>query len=128
MLEITDQLWFRSLAGGVIGLALGSFVTMLSYRVPRQFSIIKPGSHCPHCKAPLEIRDLVPVFSWLLMRGRCRFCGTQIGIRYPAIELIVAIASIAAFILVGFRLELVAALAGIVLFVALAAITGEKKN
>src|SRR5450759_3503049 len=85
-----DSLWFRLAAGLVVGLALGSFATMLSYRLPRRLSIILPRSHCPQCKAVLKTRDLVPVFSWVFARGKCRACSAKIGARYPVIELATA--------------------------------------
>src|SRR5580693_3466222 len=80
-----DELWFRLLAGLLVGLSLGSFVTMLSYRAPRNLSIISPPSHCPHCHTPLKARDLVPVVSWAVERGKCRHCGERCGVRYVLI-------------------------------------------
>lgn len=78
----------------VLGLCLGSFATALVYRIPRGIAWAKPSndnkanrSRCPSCHAPLGIKDLVPVFSWLLSRGRCRHCGDKISAIYPAIEL-----------------------------------------
>ena len=123
-----DALWFRLLAGTIVGLALGSFVTMLSWRLPRRMSIVTPRSHCPKCREVLGARDLVPVLSWVASGGRCRYCGTKIGVRYPLIELATAAASMAAFALIGFRPLLVAALAGIVAFISCVAIFIERKH
>src|ERR1700729_3706084 len=109
-MSIPDELWFRLLAGLLVGLALGSFTTMLSYRIPRRLSIVRPPSHCPHCNTPLKPRDLVPVFSWLAEKGRCRHCHKPIIIRYLLIELFTAAASILAFALLGFQPALVPAL------------------
>ena len=92
--------------GLVTGLTLGSFVTMLSYRLPRRLSIITPGSHCPACKTPLKPRDLVPVLSWVVQRGNCRYCGTFIGWRYVLIEIVLAFTATVAFIIFGFTLWL----------------------
>lgn len=97
-----DALWFRLVIGLVVGLALGSFVTMLSYRVPRRISIITPRSHCPACKTVLSPRELVPIMSWAMQRGRCRTCGVFCGWRYLLIELATGLAVMAAFIVVGF--------------------------
>lgn len=97
-----DALWFRTLVGLLVGLALGSFVTMLSYRLPRRISILAPGSHCPACKTPLKPRELVPVMSWVVQRGACRTCGVFTGWRYLLIELMTGFAVMATFILVGF--------------------------
>ena len=92
-----DELWFRLLSGLLVGLALGSFVTMLSYRAPRNLSIISPPSHCPKCHTPLKIRDLMPVVSWLLERGKCRHCGAKVGVRYVLIELVTTLSCVVAF-------------------------------
>jgi leader peptidase (prepilin peptidase)/N-methyltransferase len=69
------------------GLAIGSFLNVVAYRLPRGESLVSPGSHCPSCDAPVRPRDNVPVLGWLLLRGRCRDCGAAISWRYPAIEL-----------------------------------------
>src|ERR1700680_2308111 len=92
-----DTLWFRLIAGLAIGLALGSFVTMLSYRLPRRLSIVHPGSSCPKCKTRLKARDLFPVLSWVFSNGKCRYCNVKIGARYPLIELVTAIGCMATF-------------------------------
>ncbi|HEY0318186.1 MAG TPA: prepilin peptidase [Solirubrobacterales bacterium] len=79
--------------GGVLALALlggliaGSFVTVVGHRVPRGESIIGPRSRCTSCGAQLAAYDNVPVFSWLLLRGRGRCCGERISGRYPLTEL-----------------------------------------
>jgi leader peptidase (prepilin peptidase) / N-methyltransferase len=70
-----------------LGLVLGSAMTALSWRVPRGESWVHGRSRCPGCGHTLGVPDLVPVFSWLLARGRCRHCGTRVSYRYPAIEL-----------------------------------------
>jgi leader peptidase (prepilin peptidase)/N-methyltransferase len=76
----------------VFGAMIGSFLNVVLWRVPRGESIVTPGSHCPHCDTPLHAVDLVPVFSWLALRGRCRYCGTHISARYPLVELATAVA------------------------------------
>jgi leader peptidase (prepilin peptidase)/N-methyltransferase len=68
------------------GLAIGSFLNVVAWRLPRGESLVAPGSHCPGCAAPVRPSDNVPVVSWLLLRGRCRDCGTGIGARYPLVE------------------------------------------
>lgn len=69
------------------GLILGSFVTVVGYRVPRGESVVGGRSHCPGCGAQIAAYDNVPVFSWLLLRGRSRCCGGRISARYPLTEL-----------------------------------------
>jgi leader peptidase (prepilin peptidase) / N-methyltransferase len=72
---------------GVLGLAVGSFLNVVIYRVPRGESIVAPRSACPSCGTPIRERDNVPVVSWLLLRGRCRDCQAPISVRYPLVEL-----------------------------------------
>jgi leader peptidase (prepilin peptidase)/N-methyltransferase len=70
----------------VFGLVIGSFLNVVIWRVPRGESVVSPPSHCPGCDAPIAPRDNVPVLSWLVLRGRCRACGTRISVRYPLVE------------------------------------------
>jgi prepilin signal peptidase PulO-like enzyme (type II secretory pathway) len=79
----------------VLGLALGSFVNAVVYRVHEQakskktgqeLSILKGRSMCPHCRHALAVRDLVPLFSWLSLRGKCRYCHKPISRQYPLVE------------------------------------------
>jgi leader peptidase (prepilin peptidase)/N-methyltransferase len=73
------------------GLLFGSFLTVVAHRVPRGESVVGGRSHCPHCGAQIAAYDNVPVFSWLLLRGRSRCCGEPISPRYPLTELTLAI-------------------------------------
>ncbi len=80
----------RALIFAVFGLVLGSFLSVVIYRVPRKESIVAPRSACPQCGATIEARDNVPVLSYVLLRGRCRSCGARISLRYPLLELATA--------------------------------------
>ncbi len=71
----------------VFGTVVGSFLNVVLWRVPRHESIVAPPSHCPDCGTPLQPRDLIPIVSWVALRGRCRTCHTSISIRYPLVEL-----------------------------------------
>lgn len=75
----------------VLGLVIGSFLNVVAWRVPRGESVVSPGSHCPACDAPVRVRDNLPVLGWVLLRGRCRDCGSPISVRYPAVELVTAV-------------------------------------
>lgn len=72
--------------GAVLGLAVGSFLNVVVWRVPRDESVVRPPSACPACGHPIRPRDNVPVVSWLLLRGRCRDCDAPISVRYPLVE------------------------------------------
>lgn len=76
---------------GVLGLAVGSFLNVVVYRVPLGLSVVRPRSACPRCGKPIRSRDNVPVLSWLLLRGRCRDCGEPIAVRYPVVEAVTAL-------------------------------------
>ena len=74
----------------VLGLAVGSFLNVVIYRVPRKESIVRPRSACPNCGTPIADRDNIPVVSWLILRGRCRHCHEPISVRYLLVELLTA--------------------------------------
>lgn len=74
----------------LFGLALGSFLNVCISRLPRHHSIVRPPSHCPHCKARIAAYDNIPLVSYLLLRGRCRNCRERIAWRYPFVEAAVA--------------------------------------
>jgi leader peptidase (prepilin peptidase)/N-methyltransferase len=73
------------------GLALGSFLNVVAVRVPLKRSLVRPGSACMSCGAPIAWYDLLPVVSYVRLRGRCRACGVRIPLRYPAVELATAV-------------------------------------
>ena len=81
----------------VTGLCVGSFLNVCIHRIPMDLSLIRPASRCPSCGHPIRLRDNIPVLSWLLLRGRCRDCGTPISSIYPAIELLTGIVSLLIF-------------------------------
>jgi len=70
----------------LVGLAVGSFLNVVVWRVPRGESVVSPASACPACSAPIRPRDNVPVVGWLLLKGRCRDCAASISPRYPVVE------------------------------------------
>ncbi|SOD74775.1 leader peptidase (prepilin peptidase)/N-methyltransferase [Jatrophihabitans sp. GAS493] len=70
----------------VLGLAIGSFLNVVIYRVPRGESLLFPSSHCPSCDSPIKNRHNVPVLGWLVLRGRCASCREPISPRYPLVE------------------------------------------
>ncbi|GEM_PF-5077450 len=79
--EIIILAWFF-----VIGSVLGSFLNVVIYRVPRRLSLVYPPSRCPVCLHPIRWHDNIPILSWLLLRGRCRDCGSPIPRTYPIVE------------------------------------------
>ena len=71
---------------GLLGACVGSFTNVVAWRLPRQESVVFPGSHCPKCGHAIRWHDNLPVLGWLLLRGRCRDCDAAISWRYPAVE------------------------------------------
>lgn len=69
-----------------LGLAVGSFLNVVIWRVPRGASVVRPASACPRCGHAIRHRDNIPVLSWLALRGRCRDCAAPISVRYPLVE------------------------------------------
>lgn len=72
----------------IIGTIVGSFLNVCIHRLPREESIIFPASHCPRCRHKLSFFDLIPIISYFVLRGKCRYCGEKISFRYPLVELI----------------------------------------
>jgi len=113
---------------GVLGLIFGSFVTALSYRLPRGISIAKGRSACPACGATLTVRDLIPVVSWLVNRRSCRACGAKVSWRYPLIELVMSALFVLAVVLVDNPARLIVVLAATPAMVALSVIDIEHRR
>lgn len=74
-----------------LGAVLGSFANVCIWRLPRGESITWPPSHCPRCQARLKPWHLVPILSWVFLRGKCGMCGGKISVRYPVVEFITAL-------------------------------------
>jgi leader peptidase (prepilin peptidase)/N-methyltransferase len=81
--------WFFPLAVFILGACIGSFLNVVIYRVPAGKSIVRPGSACA-CGAPIAWHDNIPIFSWIILRGRARCCGRPFSLRYPVVELLTA--------------------------------------
>lgn len=87
----TVQMYLFYILVFITGLVIGSFLNVCIYRIPLKESIVFPASHCVNCKHQLAVLDLIPVFSFIFLKGKCRYCGTRISIQYPVIELVNAL-------------------------------------
>ncbi|MBN1150136.1 prepilin peptidase [candidate division WOR-3 bacterium] len=83
------------------GACLGSFANVCIYRIPRKISIIRPRSFCPRCGHKIPFYLNIPVLSYFFLRGKCRFCGAKISIRYPLVETAVALLFLAVYLMFG---------------------------
>ena len=95
----------------IVGTCLGSFYNVLGLRVPNKESIIKPRSHCPNCGHTLSFLEMIPILSYLFLRGKCKSCKESISPLYPFNELFCGILFAVSFYSWGFSLELIVALA-----------------
>ena len=87
------------------GIVIGSFLNVLIYRIPKHENIATKRSHCMECGYQLKWYDLIPLFSYLFLRGRCRKCGTRISIQYPIIEAVNGILYVLIFLRYGLTIE-----------------------
>ena len=90
-----------------LGSVVGSFLNVVAYRIPKKESLIKGRSHCTTCGKQILNRDLIPVFSWIFLGGKCRFCKSKISSRYMGVELITGLSYLAAYLKLGLTVELV---------------------
>ena len=85
----------------LFGLIFGSFANVCIYRMPRDLSIIKPNSHCTSCNKFIKWYDNIPIISYILLRGKCRNCGSKISVRYPLVEFFCGLLFISIYLLYG---------------------------
>ncbi len=90
-----------------MGASIGSFLNVVIYRWPEEKSIVSPGSHCPFCDTPIPLYWNIPVFSWLILRGKCRWCSHSISIQYLIVELVIGLWAVLCLYKFGPHLETV---------------------
>lgn len=91
----------------ILGTIIGSFLNVCIYRIPREESIVYPPSSCTSCNNIIKWYDLVPIISYLFLKGKCRYCGEKVSIRYPIIEFVTGILFLITFIKYGVSLEFI---------------------
>ena len=94
--EYRPLLIFSVIVAACFGAVAGSFLNCAALRIVRGEPFVRGRSHCPHCGHVLGPLELVPVFSWLAQKGRCKACGEKISARYPLTELVFAVATVSA--------------------------------
>ncbi|MBM6619754.1 prepilin peptidase [Bacillus suaedaesalsae] len=101
----------------IIGLTLGSFYNVVGLRIPQNESISTPRSHCTSCNRTLSSYELIPVFSYIFLRGKCKTCGAKVSPIYPIMELITGLLFLYSGLTLGWSLELLLALSFISMLV-----------
>lgn len=94
----------------VFGTLLGSFYNVVGYRLPKGLSIVRPGSFCPKCNHSLKWYELIPIFSFVIQKGKCRKCKCNISYFYPLMELLTGILFVISYLLFGFSFEFLIAI------------------
>lgn len=97
--------WMGGSIAFLYGIAIGSFLNVCICRLPEEQSIVSPPSHCPKCNTKLKGVDLIPLFSFLFLRGKCRYCGAPISWRYFIVELITGLLFAATFLRYGLSID-----------------------
>lgn len=104
---MTIQLYY-SILSFIFGMLVGSFLNVCICRMPKDESIVSPPSHCPNCDYKIRWYDNIPLLSYLLLRGKCRGCGTRISLQYPLVELLNGLLTLALFMRFGISLTFAA--------------------
>lgn len=89
----------------IFGTIIGSFLNVCIYRIPKNQSIAYPPSHCTSCKNNLKPYDLAPILSYILLKGRCRYCREKVSVRYPIIEFLTGILYVLVYVKYGVTLD-----------------------
>ena len=97
--------WLGIAIAFTYGIIVGSFLNVCIWRLPRDESLIRPGSHCPRCGKPLRPWDNVPLLSFLILRRRCRYCKAPITWRYFGVELLTGAYFVATYIVFGWTVD-----------------------
>ncbi|MFC6238359.1 prepilin peptidase [Longivirga aurantiaca] len=122
-----EYLFFGTFAF-LFGAAIGSFLNVVIYRVPAGLSVVHPPSRCPTCEQEISPRDNIPIVSWLVLRGRCRGCGTSISPRYLVVEALTGVLFVLMLLHFGLSWALPAYLYLVAVGVALAFIDYDTKR
>ncbi len=90
----------------VMGSLFGSFFSLATYRIPRHQDIVKTRSYCPNCKHRLEFFDLIPILSFIIRGGKCKYCKEKISLRYPLLEITNGVVFLVFYFIFGYTLNL----------------------
>lgn len=126
---LTEMKIILSVFAFIFGAVFASFGGVIAYRVPKGLSIIKPDSYCPECKRPIKGYDNIPILSWLILGGKCRYCKAKIGVFSLLLEIFGGLGFMCAFLQYGTSFEtlpiFVALMLLVFLFIVMAGIDHE---
>ena len=111
----------------VLGLLFGSFLNVCAYRIPRNESIIVGRSHCPHCGHVIPFYYNIPLISYILLKGKCHYCGAKISWQYPIVELLTGLLTWALFLKMGISYAFIFYLIFIYFLIVIALIDWQRK-
>ncbi len=111
----------------LVGLSFGSFLNVIVYRLPKKSSLITPPSSCPNCNKKLGFVELIPLFGYLILRGRCKHCQVKISLRYPLIELTVGLIFVLIYYFYGSTIDTLLYITLLFLLLAVALIDFEHR-
>ena len=89
----------------ILGIIFGSFYNVVGLRLSKEESIVFPPSHCTSCNHKLSPLDMVPIFSYIFLKGKCRYCSKHISIKYPLFELLTGILFVLSYVKFGFTIN-----------------------
>ncbi|WP_368490357.1 A24 family peptidase [Clostridium sp. BJN0013] len=112
----------------IFGAIVGSFLNVCICRIPKGESIAYPPSHCMNCNKKIKVYDLIPIISYVVLRGRCRYCGKKISFRYPVLEFITAIFYLCVYIKFGISIEFVKYIVFISIMIVIGMIDSDTKD
>jgi len=124
----TLPVWFVSMIIAGFSSLLGSFINVCIYRIPLGNSIVYPRSRCTTCDHVLEVPDLIPIFSWIFLSGKCRHCGAKVSPRYACVEALIVFVWVLSFISFGLTLTFLITAVLISLFITVAGIAIYSKH
>lgn len=101
---------YYSIVSFIFGTVFGSFYNVAGYRLPREESLIKPSSHCPKCNHKLGPLELIPIISYIFLRGKCKNCKEKISAFYPIFELITGLLFMISYLVFGYSIDFVIAI------------------
>lgn len=101
------NIYYNNVMIFIFGTIIGSFLNVCIYRIPKEESIIYPSSYCTNCNKKIKVYDLIPIISYIILKGKCRYCHKNISLRYPIIEIITGLAYLFIYVKFGINIDFI---------------------